>query len=292
MLQNCKSPYFVKEHRILVPCGKCLFCRIRARNVWTGRLILERSVHARSCFVTLTYSDDNLPNPPTLVLSDLQKFIKRLRKNSGLKIRYFSCGEYGAQFFRPHYHLILFGIDNVTMIEKSWKLGFVYVAPADDNCIKYVAGYVTKKFSNEKKELYKLGFKPEFHTMSRKPAIATEAIARFAEHAFKQSPYDVLVLFKSSGRYFPFGRVLRNKLRAMVMSEEDVLRVKELNLLKMQHEILEFIKEHDKTKVFRYETEDIDWSRDFLLELYHNTFFDDLEVKERIFNRRNERNLL
>lgn len=254
---------------------------------------MERSVHARSCFLTLTYADEHLPNPPTLILSDLQKFLKRLRKRSGLKIRYFACGEYGAQFFRPHYHLILFGIDAdfAEVIEKSWHLGFIFLAPADDNCIKYVAGYVTKKFTDEKQFLYDLGYKREFATMSRRPAIATDAIARFAAYAFAQSPYDVLVLFKSSGRYFPFGRVLRNKLRAMVMNETELAKLKELNLKRMQLEILDFIKEHDKFNAGRYQLENVEWSRDFLLELYHGRFFDELSVKERIFNRRNERNL-
>lgn len=45
---------------------------------------------------------------PMLSKSDLQKFLKRLRKAYGKKVRYFACGEYGPKTFRPHYHLLFF----------------------------------------------------------------------------------------------------------------------------------------------------------------------------------------
>lgn len=38
--------------------------------------------------------------------------MKRLRKYlEPVKVRFFACGEYGDNTYRPHYHLILFGCD-------------------------------------------------------------------------------------------------------------------------------------------------------------------------------------
>lgn len=45
--------------------------------------------------------------PLTLCKKHLQDFFKRLRKNTGVKLQYFACGEYGKKFGRPHYHLLV-----------------------------------------------------------------------------------------------------------------------------------------------------------------------------------------
>ena len=93
-----------------LPCGKCLDCKLDYGRQWAIRCLHEKKMHERSCFITLTYDNNNLPNPPTVAKEELQKFFKRLRKKLVKeKIRYFACGEYGSQNFRPHYHAIIFG---------------------------------------------------------------------------------------------------------------------------------------------------------------------------------------
>lgn len=67
-------------------------------------------MHDRSCFLTLTYDDVNLPPHGQLVKRDLQLFFKRLRKQFG-PFRYVACGEYGELKRRPHFHVALFGLD-------------------------------------------------------------------------------------------------------------------------------------------------------------------------------------
>lgn len=129
---GCKSPFFVKDAQVLVGCGRCLFCRIKKRNKWTARLILENACHSSSIFVTLTYSNEFLPSPPSVSKRELQLFLKRLRKALGdKKIRYYACGEYGDTFLRPHYHLIIFGMGNtpeeVELIDKAWNKGLIDV---------------------------------------------------------------------------------------------------------------------------------------------------------------------
>ncbi len=129
----------------LVPCGRCMGCRLDSARVWADRMLLElRDNDYKAIFVTLTYSNEFLPiagenrsgyhflpgedeltyledderwilgaagAPSTLSLRDTQLFFKRLRKKfPGRRIRYFLAGEYGPRTKRPHYHAIIYGL--------------------------------------------------------------------------------------------------------------------------------------------------------------------------------------
>ena len=83
---------------LLVPCGKCLACRIAKRTEWAMRMLHELSDYDDAVFVTLTYDEDHIPSNQSLKKSDLQKWFKRVRKEiEPKKIRYFACGEYGEK---------------------------------------------------------------------------------------------------------------------------------------------------------------------------------------------------
>jgi len=126
-----------------------------------------------ACFATLTYDDDHLPKDLSLSLGDCQKFIKRLRKNSKNKVRYYLGAEYGTYGKRPHYHVILFGLSkaDTKTIELSWGLGYVYVGDVNHDSASYVAGYTLKKLDSL--AAYN-GRKPEFSLMSRRPGIGAD----------------------------------------------------------------------------------------------------------------------
>lgn len=89
---------------------------------------------------------------PYLRKTDLQKFMKRLRKNishiSNERIRYYACGEFGPKHLRPHYHLQLWFSDDkiaenlVKIVYKSWKLGFTDTQKVQSTAAQYVAGYI------------------------------------------------------------------------------------------------------------------------------------------------------
>ena len=101
----------ISQEAMEVPCGKCIECRIHQRKEWSLRLLHEMAYHERSVFLTLTYSDENLPDDLSISKRHLQLFLKRLRKQSGRKgIKYFATGEYGESTQRPHYHAIVFGV--------------------------------------------------------------------------------------------------------------------------------------------------------------------------------------
>ena len=107
-------PGFFNKKFITVPCGKCDECRVNHSREWALRCSLHYAAlspeeKAKSWFITLTY--DDLHNPGVLCPDDMTLFFKRLRKHfKNEKIKYFYCGEYGSRTYRPHYHLIIFGL--------------------------------------------------------------------------------------------------------------------------------------------------------------------------------------
>jgi len=157
---------------LMVPCGRCIACRLNKARGWSIRIMHEVKISKLSCFVTLTYNDENLPKNKSLVIEHCQKFMKRLRKNTSLKIRYFLGAEYGEKEKRPHYHIILFGInkDFRTEIERSWGLGYITVDDVTLERALYVAKYTTKKLSGAMAQNYGDRI-PEFGLMSRRPGI-------------------------------------------------------------------------------------------------------------------------
>ena len=107
-----KFPFvFGRTGAAVIPCGKCVGCVLDRSRDWALRCVHEASLHERNCLVTLTYDSEFLPPFGSLVPSDLQKFLKRLRKSLGADIKFFACGEYGETGGRPHYHLCLFNCD-------------------------------------------------------------------------------------------------------------------------------------------------------------------------------------
>lgn len=190
---------------IKVRCGKCIGCLLDRSRMWADRCMLEMQYHESSYFVTLTYDDLHVPQRwyadpdtgeafPSLSLQrrDVQLFFKRLRKNTGQKLRYFGSGEYGSTTFRPHYHLIIFGLKlddlvpvgrsgsgfmfyNSPTLAKCWGLGFVSVADATWESCAYTARYVTKKAGQVDPEFYRIhNIDPEFSMMSTHPGIGRQ----------------------------------------------------------------------------------------------------------------------
>lgn len=175
--------------QIELPCGHCEACKLNRANDWAVRCFVESTCHKQNCFITLTYNPENLPKNRTLVKKDLQDFWKRLRKNSGVKLRYVACGEYGPKTLRPHYHASIFGycpndlkfyknnhkgqaLYNSEFLSKCWGKGFVVIGELNFETCGYVARYCTKKLS--KNFTAKHGRLQEFIVASNRPGIGFE----------------------------------------------------------------------------------------------------------------------
>ena len=131
-----------------VPCGKCAACLSRRKDEWVLRLKQEFKDSGKSVFVTLTYNELSLPlsdvGLPTLRMTDVSAFMKRLRKRIGSGVRFFGCGEYGSEFNRPHYHILLFNVpDDIDRhVQESWNYGFIQCSPLNEQRIAYTCKYV------------------------------------------------------------------------------------------------------------------------------------------------------
>lgn len=159
----------------LAPCGKCDACQLSYASELKSRLALEALTYGDNDipFVTLTYSPEFRPIDG-VCQEDVQKFLKRLRQNLlrvGLPnfMRPFYVSEYGTdplKTHRPHYHLLLFGMDwsnhnSIRLFDHalrmSWKFGIVHWEMARDRvgCSKYVIKYVTKSVRLQQNVPYK-----------------------------------------------------------------------------------------------------------------------------------------
>lgn len=182
---------------LTLSCGRCTGCRLERARQWGVRCMHESSMHQDNCFITLTYSDEQLPNNESINVKHFQKFIKRLRKSvAPKKIRYLHCGEYGEQSRRPHYHAIIFNHDfedkilcrndpkmplwTSETLDTLWGYGFTNIGNVTFASASYVAKYILKKITGDTapdhySHITRYGelvaLTPEYLTMSRRPGI-------------------------------------------------------------------------------------------------------------------------
>lgn len=211
-----------------VGCGQCTPCRINRARLWGHRQLLESMCHADTVFVTLTYSDENVGDgnlrPP-----DFVNYLKRLRDRVGYnKFRYFGCGEYGPQTWRPHYHVNLFGlgVEYTELIDKCWGLGFTSVFPFTEARARYCTEYTVKGMT--KPDDWRLdGRTPEFARMSRRPGIGAPAVAVLAEQLYLKTGWDIIKEqdvpknLKLGRQSLVLGRYLRHLLRDEIGMSDD-----------------------------------------------------------------------
>lgn len=201
------------DRPVSLPCGRCIGCRLERSRQWAMRCVHEASLYKDNCFITLTYNKENLPTNGSLIKSDYQLFMKRLRKflcagGQAKRVRFFHCGEYGDKYQRPHYHALLFGYDfkdryywrtseagsecyRSPSLEKLWTLGNSELGDVTFESAAYVARYVVKKRTGAKANEYYKGRLPEYCTMSRRPGIGMAWFEKYKADVF---PHDFVVV--------------------------------------------------------------------------------------------------
>lgn len=207
-----------KDLPVQLPCGRCIGCKLERSRQTAIRCLHEASLHEKNCFITLTYSPENLPPDGSLNVEHFKNFMKRLRKRCGSGVRYLHCGEYGEKFQRPHYHALLFNFDfpdrvlwkqinkqNLYIskkLEDIWGLGHCSIGDITFESAAYVARYVTKKitgnaaletyttFSYQTGEIFNER-RPEYQTASKRPAIGREWLEKFQTDVY---PDDFVVI--------------------------------------------------------------------------------------------------
>lgn len=201
-----------------LPCGQCVGCRLERSRQWAVRCMHEASMHEHSCFVTLTFDQEHLPTNGSLDYRPFQLFMKRVRKSSGCRVRFFMAGEYGDMNWRPHFHALLFGVnfsdrcllshlDSGSDIYRSeslnalWREGYSSVGDVTFESAAYVARYCLKKVTGPAAldhyrrvdpvtgEVFSLA--PEFCRMSLRPGIGAEWFKKFRSEVF---PHDRVIV--------------------------------------------------------------------------------------------------
>jgi len=192
-----------------LPCGQCIGCRLERSRRWAVRLMHEKQLHEKSCFLTLTYDDERCPVDGSLKVEDFQLFMKRLRRGSGSPLRFFHCGEYGETTLRPHYHCCLFGEDfssdrvyyktssaghplwTSAKLTEVWENGHAIIGDLSFESAAYVARYCLKKVTGRARDAHYGGRRPEYVTMSRRPGIGASWFNKFRADVF---PRDRVVM--------------------------------------------------------------------------------------------------
>jgi hypothetical protein len=159
---KCTNPY-IDPKGIAHACGQCLTCRKSKSLEWIIRCKHELITNPKAVYLTLTYSPENLHKSAinkmnsydrrgTLDPNDVTLFIKRLRqKYINKKLRYIYCGEYGEDRWRPHYHMVIWGINfneiSQETLVNTWGLGYVDKSneSVTTNAITYIVSYLNKK---------------------------------------------------------------------------------------------------------------------------------------------------
>lgn len=160
-----KKQYSKEFAPFQLPCGKCIECRLDYARQWAVRCVHESMMHPKNAFVTLTYTDENLP--AKLDYSHFQKFMKKLRKLQNDPMGVFVTGEYGEKTKRPHWHAILFNFEpsdgkykysnhrgdkvyHSDVLEKIWSHGICEYGSVTLQSAGYCARYAAKKLVHGK----------------------------------------------------------------------------------------------------------------------------------------------
>lgn len=142
-----------------LPCGNCIHCRNQRVNEWVTRLYAQAKTSQYVYYISLDYAPFNLENstsaqlaaetaacyhninkyekyglqPILLCRNHFDDFHKRLRKNTKIKYQYFGCGEYGSAYSRPHFHIVIFSNQEMTLedFEKAWTINGYKIGRVD-----------------------------------------------------------------------------------------------------------------------------------------------------------------
>lgn len=246
------------DNPVMLPCMGCVGCRADRAQEWAARCYHESQMWPANSFITLTYSDEHLPDDYSLSKREVQLFMKKLRKELITPIRFYACGEYGPENLRPHYHSLIFNYDfpdkifwkttptgdrlyTSFQLERLWGKGFCTIGDVTHKSAGYCAEYVMKKITGERAASHYLRthpvhggvvhVQPEFALQSRRPGIGATWFEKFKSDAF---PTDFIVV--------------DGKMRAVPKFYSKKLEEEELTKIKRRRKAASIPRKPDNTK--------------------------------------------
>lgn len=202
-----------------LPCGQCIGCRLERSRQWAMRCLHEASLHKENCFITLTYDDAHVPSNGSLDYGAFQSFMRRFRKRVRVPLRFYMCGEYGSENYRPHYHACIFGFNfadrelfsrrdgirlfTSKLLDELWPFGFCSIGEVTFESAAYVARYCVAKRTGDARVVRAWydamaraagvsgPLEPEFNGMSLKPGIGAKWLEKWETDVY---PHDYVVI--------------------------------------------------------------------------------------------------
>lgn len=178
---GCANNFMIKDKKTSqiykIPCRYCINCREDRRREWEARANYEFKKHISGTFLTLTYDDfylsellrtgnDELTRAslnyedPRKFLRNIKNEIKKEPKKQNIlrqeNFSYIGIGEYGENgkiWDRPHWHILIFGLDfkyNQKLYEEKWDKGLIDSKPILKGGINYVLKYMDKQIMGKK----------------------------------------------------------------------------------------------------------------------------------------------
>lgn len=170
--RDTKTPLTVE---LGTPCRACEPCNISRGALWRHKARAEIAIWPRTWFGTLTFRPEvifelqtrarhkatlqgqDFDADPAITQArlldaecrpEVQKFIKRVRKNTGAPVRTLVIGELHKSGL-PHYHMLLHEMDAMqpvrhAQLASAWKLGFSNFKLCDLEGSRYISKYLTK----------------------------------------------------------------------------------------------------------------------------------------------------
>ena len=156
-------PERLRMPHLIFNCGKCLVCRKKKAYELAVRCVLHASLYPKNCFLTLTYDEKKPEYHNNFDYTDIQKFKKRLRRQSKNKMEIFNVHEYGKNG-KKHWHLLVFNYDFADkmlyttrnhvplftsgLLSKLWPYGFNTTGDVSEGSAMYQAQYMEKDIKN------------------------------------------------------------------------------------------------------------------------------------------------
>jgi len=160
---------------LTVRCRKCGWCRAARAREWRLKAELETKRAPRTWFCTFTLrpdeqfraesmardidantggvfelrgEDDQFRKVCSVVGQEITRFVKRVRKESGVPLRYLFVTERHKSGL-PHWHALIHEVNPAQPLRKAvlkgqWKLGHSHVKLAEPSAARYLCKYLSK----------------------------------------------------------------------------------------------------------------------------------------------------
>lgn len=227
-MAKCRKPkkYGIAEY----PCLKCPECLERRQRSWLLRMLLESYQYETDevTFLTLTYAPENLPEDADQAKRQVQLWLKRLRKELDIPIRYVAALEVGEQGTRRfHWHVILYGFRftsiNKQVLRDKWANGFIDWKPSTPGRMSYVLKYVIKggKFLMSRKPGIGALMLPALQSLI--DGLRPEEVSKLRgpiRSLFSPTEKKTLSCLRAGGYDYPVHRYLKERLLVPVLPED------------------------------------------------------------------------